>query len=1096
MTRIHDSSTATSTKLSILCERLIEAGWLVALMVTPLFFNVYSSRVFEPDKLTILRSVALIMVLAWVLKGLETWRAGAGTQGQKPPAASGPSRRRSSLRSRLTVHPLPLLALLAWAVYAFSTVVSVVPHLSLWGSYVRLQGLYTTSAYVVVFLSIVALLRTREQIERLLTMVLIVSLPVSLYGIIQHFGTDPVPWGSDVSRRVASTMGNPIFVAAFLIMVVPLTLYRLLESARGVIEREGVGLKVVLVIGSLLSLILHMAAWWLGPTTGSLAAVTIVGMWIVEALLLGKPLLPFVRVSSYSVLLSTQLTCIFLTQSRGPWLGLVAGLFCFALLWTCARGKWRWTSLLAGLSVVVVLALVVMNLPNSPVSFVRHIPYVSRLSQVFTSGTSRVRILIWQGAGQLIAADPLRAVIGYGPETMLVAYPPYYPPELGQVERRTALPDRSHNETLDTLVTTGLIGLTISLVFVTGLIYRGVQYLGLLRSPRQRHVFLGLWIMGGIGAVLVSRLLDHSWRFFGVALPLGMLGGLFVYLSAYGLHGLLGNSKPRPGPTGLSLHLFVATLLAAVVAYFVEIQVGIAIAATRTYFWAYAALLLVAGHVYHGRSEEAAEIVAVAQAGSKSEQAPAAAKGRRGRRQGRRRQHRPVTPAPRPEVIRSGYSREVIAASLLVCGIILTMGSDFLSLQIARAHLWSVLWLFAFTWAFGGLIILTETWSAEGSVPQHLLRLGGFGVYAGLTLLGALLVVIVYRGPLRLVLDPVNPLVPYYTAMFLILVATGGVLLLGERLPGRTLTGVVGLIAPGLAVGTFFLVAANLDVVRADIYYKQAKVRFHEKRKYDQAIALYRRALELQPGQDFYYLFLGKALLEKGQHTKRIQEREALFQEAEKSLMTARNLIPLHPDHTANLARLYQSWARRTTDSAQRTARLRHALSFYAQTIARSPYNILLWNEWGKTYALMGDHAQAREKYQHALSLDDSFAPTYLYLGDLYRAQSKWKEAAQAYEHAVARQPDSVQGHSALGTMYAKMGRMAEALRENHRVLALAPNDLVTHRNLAMLYRAMGKVPRALEHAQRALELAPPKERAALEKLIAQLRQQRTSRGQ
>ncbi|MBI5566782.1 MAG: hypothetical protein HY870_17915, partial [Chloroflexi bacterium] len=60
-----------STKLSAFCERLIEAGWLAALVLAPLFFNVYSSRVFEPDKRTLVRSIALVMVGAWLLKWLE-----------------------------------------------------------------------------------------------------------------------------------------------------------------------------------------------------------------------------------------------------------------------------------------------------------------------------------------------------------------------------------------------------------------------------------------------------------------------------------------------------------------------------------------------------------------------------------------------------------------------------------------------------------------------------------------------------------------------------------------------------------------------------------------------------------------------------------------------------------------------------------------------------------------------------------------------------------------------------------------------------------------------------------------------------------------
>jgi hypothetical protein len=35
------------TKLSVFCDKVIEAGWLTAIVVVPLFFNVYSSRVFD-----------------------------------------------------------------------------------------------------------------------------------------------------------------------------------------------------------------------------------------------------------------------------------------------------------------------------------------------------------------------------------------------------------------------------------------------------------------------------------------------------------------------------------------------------------------------------------------------------------------------------------------------------------------------------------------------------------------------------------------------------------------------------------------------------------------------------------------------------------------------------------------------------------------------------------------------------------------------------------------------------------------------------------------------------------------------------------------
>jgi tetratricopeptide (TPR) repeat protein len=60
---------------------------------------------------------------------------------------------------------------------------------------------------------------------------------------------------------------------------------------------------------------------------------------------------------------------------------------------------------------------------------------------------------------------PVRAVIGWGPESMFVAYNQFYPPSLANIEARGASPDRSHEAYLDELVTKGLLGL-ISYLFV------------------------------------------------------------------------------------------------------------------------------------------------------------------------------------------------------------------------------------------------------------------------------------------------------------------------------------------------------------------------------------------------------------------------------------------------------------------------------------------------------------------------------------------------------------------------------------------------------------------------------------------------------
>ena len=345
--------------------------------------------------------------------------------------------------------------------------------MSLAGSYQRLQGTYSLISYIVVFAMMLQNMRTKEQIERLVTAVVLTSIPIALYGILQHYGLDPLPWGGDVRRRVAGNMGNAIFIAAYLIMALPLTLYRTVESFTAIL------------------------------TTDETRVVDIV---------LG---------ASYVFVLAIQVICIFFTQSRGPWLGLVGGLFFFFLVLAVVR-RWRW---LVWATVIAVLAvaifLVVFNLSSSPLEPLREAQYIGRLGRVLDKEerTSKVRLLIWQGAVDMVLPHPpleqpngardwmngARSLIGYGPESMYVAYNRFYPPDLAHYEKRNASPDRSHNETFDSLVVTGGGGFVVYMWLFASVFYFGFKWLGMIRSTAQRNFFVGSWIGGGIlGAVMMG----------------------------------------------------------------------------------------------------------------------------------------------------------------------------------------------------------------------------------------------------------------------------------------------------------------------------------------------------------------------------------------------------------------------------------------------------------------------------------------------------------------------------------------------------------------------------------------------------------------
>jgi tetratricopeptide (TPR) repeat protein len=1043
-----------STKLSTLCDRSIEAGWLVSLVVTPLLFNIYAHSPFERDKVTALRCIALLMAAAWGVKLLETWWSSGRARQQAGQTVTATLLTPGRAWRWFTRHPWYALAFLVLATSAAASLASVAPRLSLWGEYGRSQGLYTTWAYVVVFVSILALLRRGDQIERLCTVVLIASLPVSLYAIIQHFGTDPIFWARDVSQRAASTLGNPIFAAAFLMLTVPLTVYRLVVAQREALAREDAGLQGVLVVGSLLNLVLHVGAWWLGPTTGSLAALATVGIWIVQALLLGQPVLPFVRIGNYNVLLATQLACLLLTQSRGPWLGLGAGLGFLALLWSVVRGRWTWACGITGLGVVAFGLLIVINLPTTPLPFVRDVPYVGRLSRLFES-SGRVRLQIWEGAVQLLRAHPWRTVIGYGPETMLAVYAPYISPELSR-RHQHALVSRAHNESFDLLIGTGGIGLGLFLLLLTGLILRGLHTLGMFATPGQRRVFLGLWLGGGLVALLLVRLLDDAWRLAGAALPLGMLGGLLVYLSAYGICGVLTGRAARSAPLAAD-RLLVAVLLSALVAHAVEIQFGIAVTATRVYFWTFAALLVLAGQVYSRPS------------GSDHLPAP---------------HHEPAVSGRQPTL--TWYPRGLVPLSGLAGFVLMTLVYDFPPLA---ASLPSMLWLFAFTWVCGGAMVVTETLVAQdGAAGRHRL-LGVCGTYAGLSLGMTLLFVTLYIGPLRLVENLANIPIPYYVAMLVTVLAIGTLLPPYERRPSRTLTSVGGLgVAVLLGMAVYFAFTTNIDLVRGNIYFGQAWNNYRAGQT-ERAMALCRQALALQPRQDVYHRFLGQLLARQAERNRSPQARAALFRAAVQHFTAAHNLYPLHPDYLADLARLYASWAQRSQDASKRSARLRQALAFYKQATARRPSNAAWWDEWGTVHLLLGNDAEALATYQHALSLDRTFVPTYLHLGNLYGARQAWDRAAWAYRQATEYDPSAMDAYRALGVVYARLGRRADAIRATQHALEFAPNDFTSHRNLARLFYDTGQIHLALTHATRALAAAPPQERAVLKRFIARLRQ-------
>ena len=435
----------THTPLSLFCDKLIEAGWLAAIVLSALFMNIYTHRMFEPDKSCLVRSIALFMVIAWLVKIIELKRI--------PPSAITIEEKKSSWK------PVWLPVLLLTISYTISLIFSSVPFdAGFWGSYDRLQGVYTTFSYFIIFLLAATHLKEKEQIDRLINTMVLTSVPIIIYALIQRLAWDPVPWkGSDPSDRVSATMGNPIFFSAYLIMVVPLTLARLIISIKKFINLKNV-----------------------------------------------DKYLPFIL-----ILIGTQLVSIALAKSRGPMAGCLAGISSFFIIWaiiTYIHYKKIIPLIITVALVILSLGFIILvNTPGPLQEACKKIRYLERLTEFrnFKEGSGRTRMILWTGVLRLMKeASPLQKTVGYGPESIGTVFYRQHSTELTGLEGKAVHADRTHNTFLDHWFMRGFFGLFTYLFLLASFFYVGFKTLWKNRDNLQYQFLLIGLISAGIAHII------------------------------------------------------------------------------------------------------------------------------------------------------------------------------------------------------------------------------------------------------------------------------------------------------------------------------------------------------------------------------------------------------------------------------------------------------------------------------------------------------------------------------------------------------------------------------------------------------------------
>lgn len=229
-------------------------GWLVLAALPALWVNLWGQQPFELSKAIFVRTAV------WFLAGLVLVEH----------CLTRRSLRRELLTSPLA-GPLGVLAL----VISVTTITAVDWRLSLWGSYERAQGTVTLLTYLLLTLLAAGRSRSTRGARGLVVAMAVTAAPLILLGLIQGTGWNPLGLASDARSPLYATLGRANFLAAYLVMLVPLTLALRLTA-------DGGRLRVlwsILLAGELLVVALTLArsAWLAAAVSVAIFALLVWG---------------------------------------------------------------------------------------------------------------------------------------------------------------------------------------------------------------------------------------------------------------------------------------------------------------------------------------------------------------------------------------------------------------------------------------------------------------------------------------------------------------------------------------------------------------------------------------------------------------------------------------------------------------------------------------------------------------------------------------------------------------------------------------------------------------------------------------------------
>lgn len=396
-------------------DRIITYSFYALFFLTPLFWTSQNYELFEFNKMLLVYGFTVVIVGTWLLKIIN----------------------HKSLNFNRTPLDIPLLLFLGANI--LSTIFSIDPHTSIWGYYSRSNGgLLSLVSYLLLYWAFVSNM-DKNKVLTTLKYGLISGFIISLWAIFEHLGVSPSCvilrgefnascWIQDVQARVFASLGQPGWLAAYLAMLLFPALYFFLTATTRRLQ----------------------AAYWL--------------------------------------LLASLYMAFTFTYSRGPMLGLIAGFVAFTYLYISITLK-ATDSINLKPFLLVIFSFILINLLfgsalssfrlvslfAAPVRPTISLQPVSSMTQLENGGTEsgQIRLIVWKGAWEIFKHYP---ILGSGLETFAYSYYQYRPAAHNMTSEWDFLYNKAHNEYLNYLATTGIVGFATYMLVISTFIFLCIKY--------------------------------------------------------------------------------------------------------------------------------------------------------------------------------------------------------------------------------------------------------------------------------------------------------------------------------------------------------------------------------------------------------------------------------------------------------------------------------------------------------------------------------------------------------------------------------------------------------------------------------------------